>query len=66
MKASASTILFTFHCFVGEVVPAPISATPLPKPKVYGTGVGKYLNLREFTSSIKRDEGHNDPRRATQ
>lgn len=38
----------------GEVVSAPVSATHLPKPKVYGTGVGKYLNLKEFSSTTKR------------
>ncbi|VDM29589.1 unnamed protein product [Toxocara canis] len=38
----------------GETVSAPVSATLLPKPKVYGTGVGKYLNLKEFSSTTKR------------
>lgn len=49
-----SASIFSCYCFIGEVVSAPVSATHLPKPKVYGTGVGKYLNLKEFSSTTKR------------
>ncbi|VDK35477.1 unnamed protein product [Anisakis simplex] len=35
-----------------EAVSAPVNATHLPKQKVYGSGVGKYLNLEEFIPTV--------------
>ncbi|VDK84944.1 unnamed protein product [Onchocerca ochengi] len=36
------------------VVSAPAVITQIPKPKKYGSGVGKYINLPEVTAATKR------------
>lgn len=36
------------------LVSAPTPVTQIPKPKKYGAGVGKYINLPELTEASKR------------